>query len=178
MNPFVQLRDVANEKNLEFIIIGGHAVNSHGYLRTTVDIDLMIPESQLESWKTSLRGLGYSMFHETSAFAQFHAATGIETFPIDIMIVSDETFGKVKARAETRTLMGAEHLVPRALELIALKLHALRDPVRAAKGMDLADILALARGGGLGLENPEFKAILERYADEKTRGEIARQLGR
>ncbi len=178
MNPFVQLRAVADEENLELIIIGGHAVNSHGYLRTTVDIDLMIPETQLEAWKTALRGLGYSLFHETNAFAQFREPTEVETFPIDIMIVSDETFDKMKARAETKALMDAEHLVPRALELIALKLHALRDPVRAAKGMDLADILALARGEGLSLENPDFKAILQKYADEQTQGEIARQLGR
>ena len=34
-----------NEKNAEYILIGGYALFSHGYHRATEDIDLLVPDS-------------------------------------------------------------------------------------------------------------------------------------
>jgi hypothetical protein len=36
---FQLLVDAANAADLEFILIGGHAVNARGYARTTLDLD-------------------------------------------------------------------------------------------------------------------------------------------
>jgi hypothetical protein len=121
MNPFQSLREIADEDGLDLIIIGGHAVNSYGYLRTTVDIVFMIPESQLSPWRQRLSERGYVHFHESSAFVQFHAPAGDFGYPIDIMITADETFRRVRERAVEKDFEGSVHLVPRVQEMIALK---------------------------------------------------------
>ena len=38
-----------NEKNAEYILIGGYALFSHGYHRATEDIDLLVPDSSVAS---------------------------------------------------------------------------------------------------------------------------------
>ena len=38
-----------NEKNAEYILIGGYALFSHGYHRATEDIDLLVPDSSVSS---------------------------------------------------------------------------------------------------------------------------------
>lgn len=38
-----------NEKNAKYILIGGYALFSHGYHRTTEDIDLLVPDSAASS---------------------------------------------------------------------------------------------------------------------------------
>ncbi len=38
----MQIFDVLNGYGIEYVIIGGHAVNFHGYIRTTEDIDIII----------------------------------------------------------------------------------------------------------------------------------------
>ncbi len=38
-----------NEQNAEYILIGGYALFSHGYHRTTEDIDLLVPDSSASS---------------------------------------------------------------------------------------------------------------------------------
>ena len=37
MNIFTRIASAASESDLNFLIVGGHAVNAHGYQRTTLD---------------------------------------------------------------------------------------------------------------------------------------------
>ena len=41
VNP-LKIFDILKSHNVEFVIIGGHAVNYHGYVRTTEDFDIII----------------------------------------------------------------------------------------------------------------------------------------
>lgn len=38
-----------NENNAKYILIGGYAIYSHGYHRTTEDIDLLVPDNAASS---------------------------------------------------------------------------------------------------------------------------------
>lgn len=40
----------AADEGLQAILVGGNAVNLHGYFRTTFDVDLLIPEEDAERW--------------------------------------------------------------------------------------------------------------------------------
>jgi hypothetical protein len=42
---YLNLIRLLNEENVEYVILGGHAVIAHGYLRTTGDIDIFINPS-------------------------------------------------------------------------------------------------------------------------------------
>ena len=176
MNIFSTLAEKAREANLDFLIIGGHAINSHGYLRTTLDVDVLITESQLPAWKELLAELGYVWGHESPAFVQFAQPQGSDEFPIDLMVVDQSTFAKLIAQAVRKSFGDVELLVPRIKDLIALKLHALRSADRAAQGKDLPDVIALIRLGSLTLSDAELCAILDKHATDATRSEITRLL--
>ena len=92
------------------------------------------------------------------------------------MVVDGSTFAKLPARAVHRNFGDLEPPIPRTLELVALKLHALRSAGRAAQGKDLPEFMALLRSANLGLSDPGPCAILDRYATDETRSEIHRQL--
>ena len=52
-----------NTAHVDYLIVGGLAVNAHGYERLTVDVDLVIglkPENIIRGLRT-LMGIGYSM---------------------------------------------------------------------------------------------------------------------
>ncbi|MFZ4695667.1 MAG: hypothetical protein ACOYMV_11125, partial [Verrucomicrobiia bacterium] len=69
--PIERLNREARSRGLNFLLIGGHAVNAHGYVRTTFDVDLLIADSQRSAWKILLTELGYTVRHEVDAFVQF-----------------------------------------------------------------------------------------------------------
>jgi len=46
-----------NKNNVRYIVVGGYAVNFHGYRRTTGDIDLWIKPDNGENKKAILKSL-------------------------------------------------------------------------------------------------------------------------
>jgi hypothetical protein len=64
----------------------------------------------------------------------------------------------------------------RALNLIALKLHAMRNPERFKKGKDLPDILNLISICQIDPQSGEFLDVLSRYASDETRSLLASHL--
>jgi hypothetical protein len=176
VNLFATIDEKAKAAGLDYLVIGGHAVNAHGYFRTTLDIDLLVAEEQLPAWKHLLTELGYAWGHESPAFVQFAEPPESEEFPIDLMVVNAATFSKLTANSVVKDFGEIPIKVPRILDLIALKLHALRSTDRAADGKDLQDVLALARLDALELSDPEFSAIIQKHASPETRDELRRIL--
>ena len=173
---FARLAREAELAGLHFLIVGGHAVNAYGYQSTTLDADLLIAESALPAWKAFWEARGYRSVHTTDAFCQFQSVDAVGRFPVDLMVVNDATFEKMRTRQQRRDVGGASLDVPDPLHLIALKLHALRSEGRARQGRDLPDILGLIHGCRIDTGSVEFEQILKRYADEATRKQIDRAL--
>lgn len=53
---YLNLVRLLNEENVEYVVLGGHAVIAHGYLRTTGDIDIFVNPT-LENAQKLLRAL-------------------------------------------------------------------------------------------------------------------------
>lgn len=176
MNIFSVIEEKAREANLDYLVIGGHAVNAHGYFRTTLDVDLLVGEEQLPAWKELLATLGYKWGHESPAFVQFTEPPGSDGFPIDLMVVDASTFSRLTSKSVTKNFGDTPVKIPRILDLIALKLHALRCVDRASDGKDLQDVMALVRLDGLKLSDPEFSAIVQKHASPEIRDELRRLL--
>ncbi len=51
--------DGAAAAGLEFLLIGGHAVNARGYLRTTLDYDFLLASRDLREGHRALLGKDY-----------------------------------------------------------------------------------------------------------------------
>ena len=51
-----------NEENVDYVIVGGHAVIAHGFLRTTGDVDILVrpSEENAERLLTVMKRYGYA----------------------------------------------------------------------------------------------------------------------
>ncbi len=174
---FEIISNASRESGLGVLVIGGHAINAYGYARTTLDADLMVCVDDLPAWRTILEKTGYRWAGETSTFAKLEPATDSDLLlPIDIMLVTRETLEKIQAQ-QTILAFGQSRLpVPSPLHLIALKLHALKNPDRLRAGRDLTDILQLIRICRIDPESDGFREIVESYASNETRRLLARHL--
>ena len=68
--------------------------------------------------------------------------------------------------------------VPDPHHLIALKLHAMRNAERRLSGKDLPDVIQILRICAIDPDGVEFKALLDRHANNETRDLLQSYLGR
>ncbi len=136
-----------------------------GYIRATVDLDLLVPDSSRTGWLDLMRELGYRFFHGEEAFAQFEPAepTGM---PVDFMFVEQATWDKLSAGAQEMSLAGERVFLPRPEYLVALKLHSAASPHRRNPEVDWEDIRQIVRICSLDPEEESFRALILRYGGE------------
>lgn len=170
-DTFHDVVSLSDEENLSFLLIGGNAVIALGIERTTLDVDVLIKADDLDAWKTHLGAFGYNIARESKTFAQFRPAAK-EGMRLDLMLVDRQTFEKLESASQNVEFGHRIVRVPTPLHLIALKLHALKNPDRAALGKDLADILSLVERYNLDYFSPEFQTVLNRYASPSIRKQL------
>ncbi len=170
----IALAAEAEAEGLEAILVGGNAVNLHAYSRTTFDLDLLVREGDVERWIAYFKTRGYAISRQTENFIRLRLeADPAAALPVDLMLASEETFGKIQAESRRANIgNGLSFAIPSPLHLIAMKLHALRNPMRAEMGIDLQDVRHLMRTAEIDVSSPEFNAILERYATDTIRQAI------
>jgi hypothetical protein len=167
---FAAVARAASEHGLPILVIGGHAVNAYGYTRTTLDADFLICAEDHSAWRRVFEEAGYRWQMETDAFIKLRPPEGRgDLLPVDVMLVDGETFARLLAEGRELQFGKSALAVPKPLHLIALKLHAMRNPERFRTGKDLLDILHLVRICRIDPTGPEFLETIERYADEKAR---------
>lgn len=128
-----------------FAVIGGVALAAYGRARTTLDLDLLVPQSAQADLIAHLEALGYSTLHRSSGYSN-HEHPDDQLGRLDIVYVDPATAEKVFARTEQRRgprdcvmpTAAPEHLI--AMKVLAMK----NDPDRTALEMaDLRFLLAL-----------------------------------
>jgi len=156
----------ASERGLPSLLIGANAIILLGYIRNTVDLDLLVPEQSRSQWLDLLRELGYRFFHGVSAFAQFEAPHQTGS-PVDLMFVDQDTWEKLLEGAKEMDLAKVRVLLPRPEYMVALKLHAAMSPTRTKPEVDWEDIRQIVRICGLDPAKDEsFRALIQRYGGE------------
>jgi predicted nucleotidyltransferase len=151
-----------SERKLEFMVIGGHAVISHGYSRRTLDLDILIPKGDGHVWKEYVLGLGYSLLFESENFFQC-TAPELASWPLDFMMVKPETFSKFKSEAVPVLIQGVQVSVPSIKHLIALKLHAMKSGQRSRMFRDMDDVINLIQLSKMEVKGDEFKKLCQTY---------------
>lgn len=175
-NLFTILNLISQERGISFFLIGGNAINTYGYIRTTFDIDIAVPDDQAATWSSELVAIGYVLYFCTDAFQRFEDKSSFRRFPVDLMLMSPETFKKIHQTSVLKKIGTVDLLVPSPLHLIAMKLHALKQPRRAAEGKDLNDMINLIRFAQINVQSSDFQAIIDRYADASTKKELFNRL--
>lgn len=158
------IRLAGNEPALGFLLIGGFAVAVHGYTRHTFDVDFLIRRSELAAWKAKLFGAGLMLFAERSAFAQFSQGEGQDG--LDLMLVDDRTFERMKATAVSADFDGVTCRVVNLDNLLILKLHVLRQALPHRTGKDAGDVEELLRRNRVDLESDHYRMLFLTYGDQ------------
>jgi hypothetical protein len=154
----------AAEKKLPFLIAGGHAVITHGYERTTFDADLSIRHQDRDSWLAIMKDLGYTLFFEGPAFAQFNPPAG-GRLPVDLMFTGRETFEQFDSEAIPNPRGNHLPKIVSLKHLIAMKCHAIihGHPGRIVKDAD--DVIHLFLANRLDPNAPQWREIILKYGN-------------
>ncbi len=175
----IALAASACAEGLDSLLVGGNAINLLAYSRTTFDVDLLVRESDAENWLSFFARHGYAVFHRSANFIRLRfVADPAGALPVDLMLADTETFQKIRADSHLHDLGNDLKLaIPSPLHLIAMKLHALRNPARLESGIDLQDVKHLIRTARIDTSSGEFNEITLRYATPAIRDRLFRELG-
>ena len=164
MPIFDQLSRAAEQRGLKFLVIGGHAVIAHGYARTTFDLDLFVEKARRGAWKDLMTGLGYGVQAEQETFVQF-APPSPPSWPVDLMLVSDETFAGLWGDAVATRMESVGVKIPSLRHLLALKLHVLKQGAGHRVVKDMNDVVQLIELSQLDVRTEEFRQLCLRYGN-------------
>lgn len=136
------------EQRIDYALCGGMAMGVHGFLRTTIDIDLLILSESLDNVLALAQSLGYSIRGKEMSFAdgavEIRRVSKIdpddgEVLSLDLLLVTPDIRSAWDSRIEA-DWEGRKLSVVSRDALIALK--TLRGSLQ-----DLADIQALNEKG-------------------------------
>lgn len=135
---------------------------THGFPRSTFDLDLLVRRQDRDKWVQLAHGLGYSLMEEGPAFVQFNAPN-VDTFPLDLMLVDESTFSKMGADAVPAPPNEPGVRVVSLPHLLALKCHAVKHghPGRVVKDAD--DVIRLIQNNRIDPESQEIRAVFEKH---------------
>lgn len=162
MGLFQQINSRAGQRDLQFLVIGGLAVNLHGYARDTADLDLLIRRDARERWLGLFSDLRYSLLMEQGAFIQLSPPRHGE-WPVDLMMVRVPTFRPMLRHGKPVDLYGEQMLIPALEHLLALKLHALKHTHAGRFLKDFLDVENLVRVNHLDLRLDKLRQLFLKY---------------
>jgi predicted nucleotidyltransferase len=162
MGLFQTINLEARNRKLEFLVIGGLAVNFHGYSRDSADLDLLIGREAREQWLALFTELGYTVDKEKDAFIQLSPPKE-GAWPVDLMMVREPTFRPMLENGKEVEMFGARMLIPCLEHLLALKLHALKHSHLGRFLKDFLDVENLVRVNKVNLRSNKIRQLFARY---------------
>lgn len=154
------LDETAKREKKRFLLIGGHAVNAHGYPRQTADLDILVSREDRDYWEEILKKLSYEPFQRQRVFSRWKPPT-LGEWPIDLMYVARDVFEELLEKSEQHDFGLVAVAVPSKRHLVSLKLHALSQRQGHRESKDLLDVIELfARSN---LTNDQLRELCEKY---------------
>ncbi len=145
---------------VDCLLIGGFAVNAHGYTRNTLDVDFMIVAEQLDAVRPIMIEAGFTNLAIEDNVA-FFSAPGLP-LRVDFLRVDRETMGNLLASAIRASVQGVAVNVPALRDLIGMKIFSLSQDVPRRMGKDLPDIAYLSVLHNLDLES-DLRPLCSRF---------------
>jgi len=166
-----QLRELdtaLRKRKILYAAIGGLAVNAHGFIRATRDIDLMVMAEDADGARATALDLGYQLLDggiEISSYVR-----GLQRF--DVMHARREISRGLLARAADVDLNGMRIPVIPVEGLIGLKVQAYNDNPRRLQ--DVMDMIELFRVHGRTLNMDEVRSYFRLFDREKLLDDVLR----
>lgn len=173
MGLFQEISSASAKRNLPFLVIGGLAVNLHGYSRDTADLDLLIQRDAREPWLGCFLELGYTVCNDQEVFLQLSPPQA-GAWPVDLMLVREETFQPMLAAGLTVEMFGVQVVIPTVEHLLALKLHALTHGHFGRYLKDYLDVENLIRIHQLDLRSEKMRKLFAKHGTMELYEKVSR----
>lgn len=147
------------------ILIGGFAVNFYKVTRNTLDVDFLTTKDDFEKIKDTLIEAGYSEDFVTDVTVRM--SNKRELLDIDFMIVDDATRSKILKNGKEVEVVGETLIIPSVENLIALKLHAIKNNFKNRMLKDLPDVVKLIKGNDIDFKSDDFRSLCLKYGNEE-----------
>jgi predicted nucleotidyltransferase len=157
---------------LRYMLVGGLAVNIHGYLRATRDLDLMLMVEDTQAVDALLGELGYEALDRRLDLHSYLRGTQ----RLDILFARRPISRGLLERAAMTSFDGGEVPVISLEGLLGLKIQAFNDDMRRLG--DLKDMLELVRANLGRFDEEEVRSYFRLFDRERVFDDIIRALGR
>lgn len=157
------LHRLLDKDGIQVILVGGWAVNEHGYSRETRDIDWIASETQQDSVTKTMLSAGFEVGTTSGLVTRFFPPS--PALPvIDFLWVDPKTFTTLDAG---KAMTGRHNSLPllRLDHLIAMKIHALKNN-EERKGRDLIDIRYLLEANPGVISDADLQALCSKFGPD------------
>jgi len=166
MTLFDLVSEFTQKLDVPAILIGGFAVNYHGVMRQTQDVDFLMMEQDYNKAQPLFEKAGCQEVIRNNLFARLENK---KTLPmeLDILFVDQETFEEILDEAETTEIGGKKFKVASLNHLLAMKLHAMKQNLRRRGFRDITDVLDLAEKNRIDVKSKKFEELCLKYAGKE-----------
>lgn len=140
---FRTIASAFERRKLDVILIGGWAVNEHGFHRQTRDIDFAFLASRKSDLLAVLKDLGYTPFSDSSLVTRFDFREPFMPI-VDVLWIDDSTHNKMSGSAVSMENVPSMKVIG-LRNLLAMKLHALKSADEQRGDRDVMDIVTLMK---------------------------------
>ena len=169
-----QLREVATalrEAGIRHLLIGGVAVNIHGYLRATRDLDLMLLIEDADVAHALFTRLGYETLERRPDLASYVRGTA----RLDVIYARRPISRGLLERPQEAEFEGLKLPVISLEGLLGLKIQAFSDDKRRLG--DLKDMIELVKARHNDLDLDEVRSYFRLFDQERVLDDILRAIG-
>lgn len=165
MNIFHLISKISEKKGIDYVLIGGFAVNYYKVTRQTADVDFLITKEDFEKILVLLEKSGYKKDYVHEVFIKLKSDKAY-LMDVDFMFVDKETLVKIIKEGKSISIAGEKFIVPSLNNLIALKLHSIKYNPKLRLTKDLPDIINLIRINNVDYKSEGFRELCLRYGTE------------
>jgi predicted nucleotidyltransferase len=163
------------KRHLQFLVIGGLAINQYGYSRDTADLDIFVCQDDRSKWLELFSQLHYTVFHDGGNFIQLSQPEQ-NAWPVDLMLVQAKTFKPMFAASREVNFYGTNVRIPSLEHLIALKLHALKNTRLHRFLKDFLDVENLIRINKLDIKSESIRQLFAKYGTMELHEKVSQSL--
>lgn len=170
---FAQLRELdrtLRDAGVRYMLIGGFAVNIHGYVRATHDLDVMILADDVDSSHAALIALGYTALDQRADLACYFR--GSER--LDVLYARRPISRRLLAQAPEVDIGNLPIPTISAEGLLGLKIQAFHDDPRRIR--DLTDMIELIKLNRRRLNLDEVRGYFRLFDSESILDDILASL--
>ena len=151
------------EQEVEFLLIGGFAVNYYGYTRNTLDVDFMVAVDRIDPIREWMKQAGFTNISEQENVVFFNRPGS--ALRVDFLKVDPTTMSVLLSQAQQVDMHGHTIKIPSLRDLLAMKLFALKNSFVRRKDKDLPDVAYLCLFNDLDMDK-ELRPLCDQFADD------------